>query len=293
MPDPSDSVDVFNYLGLDPFAPIFPPALPEMRRLLRSLKLLLHPDKAHTNPDAQRAQNELGLNYVVLQAIIDSKLSLDNPAQYAMRLRSLPKSRWLSTWNPHGFENGPLFAPLPSWSRRFASYRSRRSASHSTRRFPSHSVPQQPPIDLSTFPPPGIHGAPRFDGTGSTPAIIAQEATSLLMRMGSNILRRPGACVVIARLQYNGIPACVASATLDPHGSTSCSLQYDIWQGERRLGIVTFYNLAMAVRLGFGCMFAGMAKVQLLGVFSRVPLLVLELYIKMFLRHWQDAAFSR
>ncbi|KAK7509453.1 uncharacterized protein IWZ02DRAFT_157046 [Phyllosticta citriasiana] len=267
------SIDVFNYLGIDPTAPF--PSAPEMRRLLRSLKLLLHPDKIASNQDAERAQKELGLDYATLDAIM-SQLGLNNHTTatgYVARLQALRQPQWVSTWNPHGFGNGPLFEPLPSWSRRFAF---------------SQTIPQSgSAIDLASFPPPGIQGAPRFDGADAMPAIAAEEVTDALVRMGNAVfVRRSGAaaaCVAVARLRYNGLPSCISVVSID--SNTTSSLECHIWQHRKRIAAVQFRSLVVAANLGPGCMFAGMSQVWLLGVFSRVPCLVLELYVKKFLRH--------
>ncbi|KAK7540032.1 uncharacterized protein J3D65DRAFT_306181 [Phyllosticta citribraziliensis] len=103
-PTPS-SVDVFNYLGLDPTAPF--PSTPEMRRLLRSLTLKRLPSTRM--PSVRR------LEYVTLDAIM-SQLGLKNHAAatgYVARLQALRQPQWVSIWNPHRFENGPVFRPLP------------------------------------------------------------------------------------------------------------------------------------------------------------------------------------
>ncbi|KAL1384332.1 hypothetical protein HDK64DRAFT_256936 [Phyllosticta capitalensis] len=79
------SVGVFNYLGLDPHAQNLPNIV-EMRKLFRSLQLLLHPDKARTSGDAACAQRMV-FNFMMLREIEEWLDLQGDEEQFAKRLR--------------------------------------------------------------------------------------------------------------------------------------------------------------------------------------------------------------
>ncbi|KAK7540036.1 uncharacterized protein J3D65DRAFT_307713 [Phyllosticta citribraziliensis] len=264
-----DLINAVDYLGLDPTTPYFPPTAAQMRKLFKTLKLLLHPDKAKANPIARHAQLERGFNFVVLGAI-ETHLGLDQPG-YRQRMQTLSnKTQWVSTWNPHRVDGGPLFEPLPSWSRRF-------------------TTSPRTIVDLGTLPPSGIKGAPKFDGSDAEPPILNQEKTAELLRMGA--LSSPPsppsqrrACIAVARLHFAGATCpCLAVVRVDPKARSG--LECAICQGTQHLGTVDFRALVALAGLCYGSMYARMSKLQLLGVFARVPRLALELYVNSLLAH--------
>lgn len=228
------SVGVFNYLGLDPHAQNLPNIV-EMRKLFRSLQLLLHPDKARTSGDAACAQR-MGFNFMMLHEIEEWLDLQGDDEQFAKRLRGRAhqeRDRWVSTWNPHGIESGAFSRPLPSWVRwskqkasspgntthaaGWSSSSTQGGSQGTTRPAYSKRVSTTPqslrrgtyaPANISAFPPSGIPYAPRFDD----PTVMSTEE---LVRMGClhSSGRRP--CVAIARVIFSQQSQAFAIAELD------------------------------------------------------------------------------
>ncbi|KAL0253329.1 hypothetical protein SLS55_010302 [Diplodia seriata] len=105
-----------NLLGIDPHTPT--PDYATLRRYIRRLHLLLHPDRIAGNDEAKRAQEDLKFDFRGLRDIEGYLCASES--WYRSRIAGLCKmaiqdDSWVSTWNPHSLDGGDVFEPLPSF----------------------------------------------------------------------------------------------------------------------------------------------------------------------------------
>ncbi|KAL0253189.1 hypothetical protein SLS55_010642 [Diplodia seriata] len=233
-----------NVLGIDPFSPA--PDYVTMRRYIRNLQMLLHPDRILTSSSADRAQQELGIDFKALRAIegyLFPTNCTESNSKYDLRVESLcneaKRSRcWVSQWNPHKLEGGDMFEPLPAWTRwrsTTADAESGRASSSGTqdthggtgirrtrsKRFQRRDISR---VDVSKFRPSSVPGAPLFDGSDLSNPLVPEEGTKSLLRFirNSDIVRGPNIGVAVATAQMgwgdeNGqaTTACTAEAIIE------------------------------------------------------------------------------
>ncbi|KAK7621902.1 hypothetical protein IWX48DRAFT_595669 [Phyllosticta citricarpa] len=275
---------IFNHLGLDPYH-IATTVDDDMHQMLRTLKLLLHPDRRDASPEAARAQShqqQLLVDFVTLRQIEDWLRPAYNHimALLEVEARAIVHQRapWVSTWNPHRLEDGALLEPLPSWTRRNKSSSSSSSSSSSQARRYSQ-------LDLRRLPLNNVSGnGPKFDGSDCRWLLEDGEETQQLMELAEAMHPSSRVCVAIAFLKCGTKRGCTAIAELPPDSNNRFLVH--IRDSRNRLIItITLSQLLMGLHHT-----PPFKYVNFQGIFRMVEAGAIEEYIGRFLESVDEAS---
>ncbi|KAK8183715.1 hypothetical protein BKA81DRAFT_410970 [Phyllosticta paracitricarpa] len=242
---------IFNHLGLDPYH-IATTVDDDMHQMLRTLKLLLHPDRRDASPEAARAQShqqQLLVDFVTLHQIED----------------------WLRPAYNH------IMALLEVEARAISSSSSSSSSSSQARRYSQ--------LDLRRLPLNNVSGnGPKFDGSDCRWLLEDGEETQQLMELAEAMHPSSHVCVAIAFLKCGTKRGCTAITELPPDSNNRFLVH--IRDSRNRLIItITLSQLLMGLHHT-----PPFKYVNFQGIFRMVEAGAIEEYIGRFLESVDEAS---